>query len=101
MIIQSLGYSNIETQLHSVPPYACAFVFGMVIAAGSDHLKHRFSFVLLSSSIALAGFIILLLVHDNNHLQYGAIFMATIGIYTAMPMVLCWFNMNRMSVHMM
>lgn len=95
MIIQSLGYGNIETQLHSVPPYVCAAGFGMAVSMLSDRLQHRFAFALSAICIAFAGFIMLLVVHDHNHLQYGAIFMATIGIYTAMPIILCWFGMNR------
>lgn len=94
-IIQSLGYGNIETQLHSVPPYACAFVLGMIFATASDRLQHRFAFILLGTSIALAGFVILLVVHDKKHLEYGAIFMAAMGLYACMPIVVCWVSMNR------
>lgn len=93
-IIGTYGYSAVETQLHSVAPYACSFVFAMLIAYASDKLKHRFLFTILSISIAIAGFIILLCVHDNRSLEYGALFLVAIGCYSAMPVVICWFNMN-------
>ncbi|OCH93492.1 MFS general substrate transporter [Obba rivulosa] len=93
-IIQSLGHGNIRTQLLSVPPWACAFVLAMLIATASDYFRHRFLFALAPTLIALTGFIILLVVHDNNHLQYGALFLSAMGTYSAMPVVVCWFNTN-------
>ncbi|KAI0073708.1 MFS general substrate transporter [Panus rudis PR-1116 ss-1] len=95
-IIQGLGNSTpIHTQLLSVPAFAVAFAFSMFIAAISDRLAHRFSFILLSVCISLAGFGILFSVHDRPKLQYGALFLAATGTYCAMPMVCCWVAMNE------
>lgn len=44
--------------------------------------------------VAIAGFAILITNHTNNHLRYGALFLVTMGTYSAMPVVVCWFNMN-------
>lgn len=96
-IIQTLGHGSIRTQLLSVPPWACAFALAMLVAVLSDHVRHRFVFVLVPTAIALAGFAILVAVHDNKHLQYAALFLAAMGTYTAMPMMVCWFNTNRES----
>ena len=96
-IIKSFGYSAIRTQLLSVPPWACSFVFSMIIATCSDLTKHRFLFVLLPLLVALAGFSTLLGVRGNNHVEYGALFLAVSGVYSAMPVIVCWFNSNRKS----
>ncbi|KAH7389513.1 major facilitator superfamily domain-containing protein [Phaeosphaeria sp. MPI-PUGE-AT-0046c] len=93
-IIQSYGYSPIQTQLHSVPPWAAAFGFSMTIAYFSDKLKHRFLFTILPISICVAGFAILISVHNHREVQYGALFMVACGAYSAMPVIVCWFNMN-------
>lgn len=93
-IIKSYGYSQIGTQLHSVPPWACAFVFAMVIAFLSDKTKHRFAFTLIPISIAIAGFAILLTVHTKPNVEYAALFLVAMGAYSAMPVIVCWFNMN-------
>lgn len=93
-IIQSLGHGSIQTQLLSVPPWACAFAVAMTIAFISDAIRHRFAFTLFPIAIALTGFIILLKVHKNAHLQYGALFLAASGAYSAMPVIVCWFNTN-------
>lgn len=93
-IIRSYGYSQIGTQLHSVPPWACAFTFAMVIAFLSDKTKHRFAFTMIPISVAIAGFAILLTVHNKPNLQYAALFLVAMGAYSAMPVIVCWFNMN-------
>jgi MFS family permease len=93
-IIKSYGYGNIQTQLHSVPPWAAAFAFSMLVAYFSDKLRHRFLFAMFPIAIAIAGFAILITTHHNRHLEYGALFMVTSGTYSAMPIIVCWFTMN-------
>ncbi|KAH0537605.1 hypothetical protein FGG08_005597 [Glutinoglossum americanum] len=93
-IIQQFGYSPIETQLHSVPPWACAFAFAMLTAALSDRLSHRYLFTLLPTLLAITGFIILLTVHHHPRLQYAALFLVVMGCWSAMPVIICWFSMN-------
>ena len=93
-ILQSYGYSPIQTQLHSVPPCAAAFGFAMVVAYFSDRLKHRFLFTIFPICVCIAGFAILLTVHNHRSVQYGALFLVAMGAYTAMPVIVCWFNMN-------
>lgn len=68
----------------------------MIVAYFSDRLRHRFSFAMVTSVIAMAAFGILLNVHgkENRHTQYGALFMLTCGCYSAMPIIVCWFAMN-------
>jgi len=93
-IIQSYGYSPIQTQLHSVPPWAAAFVFAMIIAYASDKVRHRFAFAVFPLLVCISGFAILISVHNNKHVQYAALFLVAMGAYTAMPIVVGWFNMN-------
>ncbi|CAM1510834.1 Fc.00g083470.m01.CDS01 [Cosmosporella sp. VM-42] len=93
-IIKTYGYDPIQTQLHSVPPWAVAFGFSMAIAFISDKTRHRFAFAVFAICVAIAGFGILIAVHDNTKLQYAALFLVAMGAYTAMPIIVCWFNMN-------
>jgi MFS family permease len=93
-IISGLGYGPIETQLRSVPPWVVAFGFGMIIAFASDYAKHRFLFTIFPICVSIAGFGILLNVHDNVPVQYAALFLIAMGTYAAMPVIVCWFNMN-------
>ncbi|KAF2018177.1 MFS general substrate transporter [Aaosphaeria arxii CBS 175.79] len=93
-ILQSYGYSPIQTQLHSVPPWAAAFGFAMVIAYLSDRFQHRFLFAIFPILVCISGFAILISVHNNREVQYAALFLVAMGAYTAMPVIVCWFNMN-------
>ncbi|KAF2461689.1 major facilitator superfamily domain-containing protein [Lineolata rhizophorae] len=93
-IIRGYGYSPIQTQLHSVPPWVAAFGFAMLIAYVSDKTRHRFAFTTLPICVGLAGFAVLLAVHDDTAVQYGALFLVAMGCYSAMPVIVCWFNMN-------
>ncbi|KAI9648328.1 High-affinity nicotinic acid transporter [Ciborinia camelliae] len=93
-IISTYGFSPIQTQLHSVPPWACAFVISMLVATCSDFTRHRFAFTVAPIAVAMTGFAILLSVHDNTKLEYAALFLVAMGAYSAMPVIVCWFNMN-------
>lgn len=66
----------------------------MLTAAFSDYFRHRFGFAVFSICVAITGFGILISVHDDTKLQYGALFLVTMGTYTAMPIIVCWYNMN-------
>ncbi|RHZ52316.1 putative MFS transporter [Aspergillus thermomutatus] len=95
-IIKTYGYTPIKTQLYSVPPWAAAFGFSMLIATLSDRFKHRYIFAIVPMLISMAGFGILLNVHGVAHrnVQYGALFMVTSGCYSSMAVVVCWYAMN-------
>ncbi|KAK4575146.1 High-affinity nicotinic acid transporter [Recurvomyces mirabilis] len=93
-IIKSYGYGPIQTQLHSVPPWAAAFGFAMIIATLSDWTKKRAPFAIGCICVAIAGFSILISVHNNKKLEYAALFLVAMGAYSAMPVIVCWFNMN-------
>jgi hypothetical protein len=54
-IIQGYGYSPIETQFHSVIPWAAAFGWAMILATFSDWAKHRFAFAIGSIIVSIAG----------------------------------------------
>lgn len=94
LIIKTYGYSPIQTQLHSVPPWAAAFGLSMVIAYLSDRTRHRFAFAILPICISIAGFAILLGAYGHTNVSYGALHLITSGTYSAMPIIVCWFTMN-------
>jgi len=97
-IIATYGYSPIETQLHSVAPWAAAFAFAMVIAYLSDKFRHRFAFQVIPILICIAGLAILMSLTPTNkahrHTLYGALFLVAMGAYSAMPVIVGHFNMN-------
>jgi hypothetical protein len=91
-IINGYGYGKIQTQLHSVPPWAAAFAFAMILAYLSDKTRHRFGYAVFAVCVAIVGFAILISVHDNRPLEYAALFLVAMGCYSAMPIIVCWFS---------
>ena len=96
-IIRSFGYSPVKTQLYSVPPWAVTFVLSMIIAFASDYYKRRYIFILPLLLLSIVGVIILLNVHDNVKVKYGALFLVVMGQFSASPIVACWPTSNRES----
>jgi len=96
-IVKSLGYSNAQAQLYSVPPYAVALVWMTLVSALSDRMKSRGIFVALVFAISSVGWIILLTVVTNNHARYFATFCIVIGGYAAIPLIMAWVSNNSPS----
>ncbi|MCJ1458226.1 hypothetical protein MMC28_008597 [Mycoblastus sanguinarius] len=93
-IVQDFKYSEISTQLHSVPPFAAAYVFSLIISFASAKAQHRLPFILFPLLVALAGAGILLNVHNNVRVEYAAVCLVAMGVFGAMPTALCWYIMN-------
>jgi hypothetical protein len=66
----------------------------MILAYASDKARQRLIFVLFPLLVCIAGFAMLLAIHDKTHVQYAALFLVASGAYSAMPVIVCWFNMN-------
>ena len=93
-IISSLGYSNADAQLYTVPPYACATVFMILASFLSDRFRCRGLFVAGAMMISCTGWIILLAVVDNQHARYFASFLLVMGSFAAIPLNLSWVSNN-------
>ncbi|KAI1461617.1 MFS general substrate transporter [Annulohypoxylon moriforme] len=95
-IIQTLGYSTIETQLHSVPPFAAAFGFAMVLAYLSDKARMRSPFIFLGLALLITGLSIVMTTHGSSHFsaEYAGICLAAMGSFGIGGMIICWYVMN-------
>ena len=93
-IVQTYGYSQIRTQLLSVPPNAAAWILSILLAIESDCRGRRAPFVGWALALAITGAGILLNVHDNTALEYASVCLIAMGTYSAMPLVICWYTMN-------
>ncbi|KAI0481191.1 MFS general substrate transporter [Xylariaceae sp. FL0804] len=94
-IIATYDYGPIQTQLHSVPPWAASFAFSLVLAWASDRTRHRAAFALAPLGITIAAFAVLL--HNglsDTRVDYAMLHLVTMGTYSVMPIVVCWFTMN-------
>ncbi|KAI1378859.1 putative allantoate permease [Hypoxylon crocopeplum] len=93
-IVKTLGYSVVQTQLHSVPPFAAALGMCLVLAYLSDRTDSRLPYVLFSGALLVAGLAILMTTHANFSVQYAGICLVCMGAFSAGPTVICWYLMN-------
>ncbi|RPA87820.1 MFS transporter [Ascobolus immersus RN42] len=99
-IINGWGIKPIETQLRTVPIWFFAWLVAMAAAYLSDRRQQRFYFVLGPVIVGIVGFIILLALPDAQNpksytgVKYFALFVLQAGIFSATPIVVCWFTTN-------
>ena len=93
-ILSSYGYTPLDAQLHSIPPWAAAFGFSMILAFLSDRSGRRAPFAFFSFAIALIGVTTLFCLHHNKHAQYAAVCLYAMGVFGTVPIIICWFVMN-------
>ena len=92
-IIRDLGYSAVNAQLLSVPPFACAGVSTMIICFFSDRLHLRGPFVVLCATISMIGYIIAYTTSQPGP-GYVAIVLAASGVFPSGPVLLAWAGGN-------
>lgn len=96
-IIKDMGYTSAQSQLLTIPPYALATLFTILIAILSERYARRAAFILFTSSLAIIGYIILL-ANTNPRarpgVSYVGTFFAATGIYPSVALVLCWPAIN-------
>lgn len=93
-IIKTFGFTDANAQLLTIPPYACASIFLVLILFISDRLQSRGIFCILNALIAGTGYLILTCVAENEHARYFAVFCITSGTYTHIGCILAWYVHN-------
>jgi len=77
-LIAGMGYSNIEAQLLTVPPYILASIWSILLAWLSQRSSKRGPWILLSAPICVVGSG-MLLGSSSRAVQYTGIFLVEIG----------------------
>jgi MFS family permease len=92
-----MGYTSAQSQLLTIPPYAVATIFTVFWAILSEKKARRGLFIIITSSIAIVGYIILLAnKNPSKHpgVSYAGTFFAAVGIYPSVALVLSWPAIN-------
>ena len=93
-IVKTLGYSAVQTQLHTVPPTAAALALCLITAYLSDHMRLRFPFIAFGFALTIAGLAILMNVQHHFSAQYAGLCLIAMGAFSAGPIIVCWYVMN-------
>lgn len=95
-IVKSLGYTNANAQLMTVPPYIAAVVFSLLTAYFLDKLSMRSPFIFFYHIILIIGYIMALCIDIEKHPGgvYAAMFLIVVGSYSAFPGMISWLAVN-------
>ncbi|KAJ4386765.1 hypothetical protein N0V93_009663 [Gnomoniopsis smithogilvyi] len=94
-ITKSMGFTNTNAQLMTVPPFIVGAISAIVFSKISDHFCWRMPFVLVTLLTLSVGYSIIISMNgviSGSHvgLAYFAIMLATTGIYPLSPAVTAW-----------
>ncbi|MCJ1306865.1 hypothetical protein MMC25_000509 [Agyrium rufum] len=92
-IISALGYKQVKAQLFTVPPNMLGFFAVLFCTWLSDRIKMRGPIMIVTCSIAIVGYV-MLLASEKATIQYGGTFLIAAGIFPSSPMVMGWLANN-------
>ncbi|KAL4260386.1 MFS transporter superfamily protein [Pleurotus pulmonarius] len=78
ILVQGMGYSTLDAQLLTAPPYVFAAVFSFLLAIVSDKIGYRGPFIIFQSTVAIVG-LCLTAFHTNNAVRYFGVFLGIGG----------------------
>ncbi|KAJ6183949.1 hypothetical protein N7519_005250 [Penicillium mononematosum] len=96
-IIQHMGYTSINAQGLSAPPYFVSFLCCVAAAFLSDRWGNRGILITLFASMATIGYLLLTCVQDESKTaaRYAGIWLATCGIFPALALNITWLLNNQ------
>ncbi|GAA5975345.1 hypothetical protein JCM11641_005946 [Rhodosporidiobolus odoratus] len=92
-VISTFGYTTVQTQLLTVPPYVCAFLLTLFNAWWSDRYGRRGLCAIFTSLLALVGYI-MFYKSTVTGVRYPALFLAITGVYSTSPALVTWLPNN-------
>ena len=88
-ILADMGYSKINAQGLSAPPYFVAFLFALVTTSVADKTQQRAVVLMITSIIGGIGYVVLATVTTVG-VRYFATFLAAAGVFSTIPNILAW-----------
>lgn len=96
-IVENMGYSSINAQGLTAPPYLVSFLCCIAAAIISDRFGKRGCIIAFCSAIGGVGYLILAIVEDDskNGVRYAGVWLATCGIFPALAINITWLLNNQ------
>ncbi|KAI9636612.1 major facilitator superfamily domain-containing protein [Dioszegia hungarica] len=88
-LVGNMGYTAANAQLLSTPPYVAAAICTIFAGWLSDKLRIRGPLVMGFAVLGAVGFI-MLLASDIVGVQYTGLFLAAMGVYPLIPLIVSW-----------
>jgi MFS family permease len=93
-ILQGMGYTSINAQGLSAPPYVAAFFCTLFFSWLSDRIAQRGLLLAGGAFIGAIGYLILAVAH-NVGARYFAVYLAACGLFPCIPLLLTWVGNNH------
>ena len=88
-ILKDMGYSAINAQGLSAPPYFVAFLFAMILTYIADRTQQRALMIVFTSCLGGIGYVLLATVKTVG-VRYFAVYLAAAGVFPTIPNILAW-----------
>lgn len=92
-IVNNMGYSRLQSQALSAPPFLFAFFSVLLTAFLSDRLRSRSGPMLFHATLALTGYTLATIAgmaHARPILRYLTVFPICAGFFSALTVVITW-----------
>ncbi|KAI9840715.1 MAG: hypothetical protein M1837_001338 [Sclerophora amabilis] len=93
-ILEQMGFSSIDSQGLTAPPYFLSFVVVIVSCIVADRTRQRGLCIFFLSLVGGVGYIVLATV-DGVYPRYAGVFLAAAGIFPAISNILAWVLNNQ------
>ncbi|GAA5891780.1 hypothetical protein JCM6882_006205 [Rhodosporidiobolus microsporus] len=97
-IVQTFGYTTVQTQLLTVPPFVLAFIVTVINAYFSDRYGRRGISAIGMSVLALVGYI-MFYKSLGTAVRYVSLFLVITGVYSTAPCLVTWLPNNSAPVY--
>ncbi|OJI96491.1 hypothetical protein ASPVEDRAFT_23500 [Aspergillus versicolor CBS 583.65] len=97
-IVKGLGYTSIQAQLMTVPPWAVGYVISLLLAWSADRFNARGLHVCLAGVLTGTGFLASRLLPAEAYLaRYGCLIVASCGAFPSAAPLTAWVTCNAPS----
>ncbi|KAH8693868.1 major facilitator superfamily transporter [Talaromyces proteolyticus] len=93
LVVKGMGYTSLNANLMTVPPYVCGAVGLYIFAFSSDRYHERGYHIVVGLLICLVGLVVLVTV-SNNGGKYTGLCILLFGSYTSAPLIIAWLSGN-------
>ncbi|EJP60996.1 MFS transporter, putative [Beauveria bassiana ARSEF 2860] len=93
-ILEDLGYSGLDAQGLSAPPYFISFLVTIASTFIADRTQQRGVTVITLALIASAGYI-MLAAASSSSVRYGGVYLAAVGLFPTIANILPWVLSNQ------
>jgi len=94
-IVDGLGYSSLQAQLMTIPPWAVSYVVTVLVAFSSDRFNARAMHATASMAVAAIGFLVSAILPSGSYLaRYIMLIVACSGSFACIAPLLGWLTGN-------